>query len=242
MNAYYNEIDPYCAAWLRNLIAAGHLPAGDVDERSIVEVKPDDIRGYTQAHFFAGIGGWPYALRLAGWPDSRPVWTGSCPCQDFSVIGKREGFAGARDLWPDWFRLIRERHPHRIFGEQVDGAPEWLDRTADDLESIGYACGAAVVPAVSVGAQHERARLYFVAHSDQAGRTDVGGVATAEAVADIGTTAGVVCSHDTRHFQRPLKPDRSWVVDGVSGEGLAIGAYGNAIVPQVAAAFVRAAA
>ena len=33
MTAYYNEIDPYAAQWLRNLIAAGHLPAGDVDER-----------------------------------------------------------------------------------------------------------------------------------------------------------------------------------------------------------------
>lgn len=78
---YYNEIDPFAAQWLRNLIAAGHLPAGDVDERSIVDVRPDDLKGYVQCHFFAGIGGWPLALRMAGWPDDREVWTGSCPCQ-----------------------------------------------------------------------------------------------------------------------------------------------------------------
>lgn len=42
---YYNEIDPFAAQWLRNLIAAGHLPAGDVDERSIVDVRPDDLKG-----------------------------------------------------------------------------------------------------------------------------------------------------------------------------------------------------
>ena len=80
MATYYNEIDPQAAQWLRNLIAAGHLPDGDVDTRSIEDVHPHEIRGYTQAHFFAGIGGWPLALRLAGWPDDRPVWTGSCPC------------------------------------------------------------------------------------------------------------------------------------------------------------------
>ena len=79
MSAYYNEIDPYAAQWLRNLIEAGLIAAGDVDGRSIEDVTPNDIRGYTQCHFFAGIGGWSAALRLAGWPDSMPVWTGSCP-------------------------------------------------------------------------------------------------------------------------------------------------------------------
>jgi DNA (cytosine-5)-methyltransferase 1 len=54
--AYYNENDPYAAAWLRNLMAAGEIPAGDVDERSIKDVQPDDLNGYIQCHFFAGIG------------------------------------------------------------------------------------------------------------------------------------------------------------------------------------------
>jgi len=42
MSAYYNEIDPYSAQWLRNLIAAGHIAPGDVDERPILEVTPDE--------------------------------------------------------------------------------------------------------------------------------------------------------------------------------------------------------
>ena len=33
--AYYNEIDPFAAQWLRNLINAGHIAPGIVDERSI---------------------------------------------------------------------------------------------------------------------------------------------------------------------------------------------------------------
>src|SRR3990167_10164333 len=106
--AYYNDNEPYVAAWLRNLIAAGLLPEGDVDERDIHDVQPDELRGYGQVHFFAGIGGWPYALQLAGWPDDRPVWTGSCPCQPFSAAGAQKSHADERHLWPAWFRLIRE--------------------------------------------------------------------------------------------------------------------------------------
>jgi hypothetical protein len=91
VTAYYNEIDPKAAAWLRELIKQGHIADGVVDERSIVDVSPDELRGFTQCHFFAGIGVWSYALRSAGWADDRPVWTGSCPCQPFSSAGRRGG-------------------------------------------------------------------------------------------------------------------------------------------------------
>lgn len=73
---YYNENDPQAAAWIKQLILLGIIPYGDVDERSIEDVYPCDLRGYTQCHFFAGIGGWAYALDLARWPRDRPVWTG----------------------------------------------------------------------------------------------------------------------------------------------------------------------
>lgn len=169
--AYYNEWEPYAAQWLRNLIARGLIAQGDVDERSITDVRPDDLRGYTQCHFFAGVGGWSYALRLAGWPDDRPVWTGSCPCQPFSVAGRQRGSEDERHLWPAFFRLIRECRPAIVFGEQVASAigRGWLDLVFDDLEGEGYACGAAVLPACSVGAPHIRQRLWFVADASSAG-------------------------------------------------------------------------
>jgi DNA (cytosine-5)-methyltransferase 1 len=164
--AYYNENDAYAAQWLRNLIAAGLIPAGDVDERSIVDVRGSDIAGYTQCHFFAGLGGWCRALRLAGWPNDRPVWTGSCPCQPFSVAGKRKGFADERHLWPEFRRLIAERRPATVFGEQTAQAPDWLRLVRGDLEALGYAVGAIPVEAASAGAHHFRDRYWFVANSD----------------------------------------------------------------------------
>ena len=164
MGAYYNELNPYAAQWLRNLIAAGQIALGDVDERSIEKVSADDLTGYSQCHFFAGIGGWSYALRLAGWPDERPVWTGSCPCQPLSSAGQRKGHADRRH-WPAFQSIIAECRPSTVFGEQVaskDGR-EWLSGVRADLERMGYACGCADLPAASVGAPHIRQRLWWVA-------------------------------------------------------------------------------
>jgi DNA (cytosine-5)-methyltransferase 1 len=163
----YNDFDRHACAWLRELIKAGHLPEGTVDERSIKDVRGDDIRDARQWHTFAGIGGWPYALRLAGWPESIRTWTGSCPCQPYSAAGKGKGDADERNLWPDFYRLIRECRPNVVFGEQVENAVGhgWLDGVFADLEREGYACGAAVLGAHSVGAPHIRQRLYWVANA-----------------------------------------------------------------------------
>ena len=165
MTAYYNEIDPFAAQWLRNLINAGHIAPGIVDERSIEDVFPSDLRGFTQCHFFAGIGVWSHALRSAGWSDDRPVWTGSCPCQPFSAAGKGAGFDDERHLWPAFQHLIKECRPEFVLGEQVassDTGP-WIDLVHTDLEALGYAFGAVPFPSAGVGAPHIRDRLYWVA-------------------------------------------------------------------------------
>lgn len=173
---YYNEFDPAAAEWLKNLITAGLIPAGDVDSRSITEVQPDELRRYTQCHFFAGIGGWSYALQLAGWPADRPVWTGSCPCQPFSSAGRQKGTADERHLWPVWFDLIRSVRPPVVMGEQVAAAigHGWIDGVFDDLEAEGYTCWSAIVPACAVNAPHRRDRLWFVADAAKQGFQDGG--------------------------------------------------------------------
>ena len=195
MTAYYNEIDPFAAQWLRNLIAEGEIADGFVDERSIEDVKPKDLEGYMQCHFFAGIGVWSRALRQAGWSDDRQVWTGSCPCPPFSCAGKKkrcpecggrpichatkcgvfrcttcghEWYADGRHLWPEFQRLIRECRPNKVFGEQVAGkdGEAWLDVVSTTLELEKYSVGSATLPACGFGSPHLRKRLYWMANSE----------------------------------------------------------------------------
>lgn len=264
---YYNEIDPFAAQWLRNLIKAGYLPKGDVDERSITEVRAEDLKGYTQHHFFAGIGGWPLALRQAGWPDDKPVWTGSCPCQPFSQIGLQQGVNDERHLWPVWYELIKELKPPVVCGEQVasKAAEPWIDHVQTDLEAVDYAVAAVAFPAASVGSPHIRDRLYWVGYADQSGLEGLGrrhppplrhGAASVRPVAPAGDshglagpgfsgeTNGVWADADWLFCRdgkwRAVEPGTQPLADGVPGRVGLLRAYGNAIVVPQAVEFILA--
>lgn len=248
MPAFYNEIDPYAAEWLRSLIAAGLIAPGIVDERSVEDIEPNELLRFEQCHFFAGIGVWSHALRLAGWPDDRPVWTGSCPCQPFSAAGKGEGFADERHLWPAFFHLIKVCRPRVVFGEQTaskDGL-QWLDLVQSDLEGSGYACGAVDLCAAGFGAPHIRQRLYWVADtnlSDAARQRPVGVPLEPEQEAsgrgdgNYWSFDGVVRCADSR--TRPIKSGIQPLAHGATRRVGRLRAYGNAIVPQVAQAFIE---
>ncbi|HHS9706523.1 TPA: DNA cytosine methyltransferase [Raoultella planticola] len=196
--AYYNEIDPFAAQWLRNLIAAGYIAPGEVDERSIEDVTPDDLRGFTQCHFFAGIGVWSHSLRLAGWPDDKPVWTGSCPCQPFSAAGKGDGFADERHLWPHFFHLISERRPQHVFGEQVasGNANAWFDLVQADVEGLGYAFGLVPFTSAGIGAPHIRERAYWVADANHDRQQPGRGIGCGGQCTKEGNYAGRCCQID----------------------------------------------
>lgn len=288
-HAFYNDSDAFVCDWLRNLEGCGHIAPGAVDQRSITELRADDLRGFLQCHFFAGIGGWSYALRLAGWPDDRPVWTGSCPCQPFSGAGAQRGSDDVRHLWPAWFRLIRQCAPSTIFGEQVARANgyAWIDHVFADLESVGYAVAAADMPSCAIGAPHERQRLWFVAyrdgatgvtptrlHEDGSRWNDAAGCSAHDAdrmdnakrtrlegfAGNVGHRDGRKKAHRStaatsasdppwRELEwlpcvdgkaRPTKPGLFPVADGLPGRVGRLRAYGNAIVPQLAAHFIAA--
>jgi len=276
---YYSEWDPYAAQWIRNLIDAGLIPPGHVDTRSITDVQPSDLAGYRQCHFFAGIAGWSLAARLAGWPDDRELWTGSAPCQPFSVAGKGKAQDDDRHLWPHFLRLIRARRPAVVMGEQVAAAvgKNWLDGVSADLEGIDYACRAAVVPACAVDAPHQRDRLWFVAHHDLersgeereqrswqqrwAGRHQENHARPVVDVARLGWGEGwtepelrcrrlsaSVASVSGRQFiectdgkWRRLPPPRvRWLGTRIPARVGRLRAYGNAIVPALAAEVIGA--
>ena len=246
--ALYNEIDDFAADWLENLIRAELIAPGVVDRRSIVDLTPDDVAGFRQVHFFAGIGGWSYALRLAGWPDDRPVWTGSCPCQPYSVAsvahGGAKGQGDERDHWPSMFRLIRERAPATIFGEQVGSAITWgwWDRAALDLEGEAFSCAASVLRADASGAKHERKRLYWVAHASRERRQ---GYQPIKRLPFTASKAFAVNGDPLARARRALDGDLDGLLhcDGLSVvmERHALKGFGNAIIPRVAAQFILAA-
>ncbi|WP_192034324.1 DNA cytosine methyltransferase [Pantoea agglomerans] len=166
--AYYNEIEPFAVQWLRNLIDAGRIAPGVVDNRSIEDVTPNDLRGFKQVHLFAGFSVWSLALRCAGWPDNKPIWTASCPCQPFSAAGKGAGFADKRHLWPAAHWLVGQCSPVVVLGEQSASkdANDWIDLVQTDVESLGYAFGSVAFPAASVGAPHIRERAYWMAYAN----------------------------------------------------------------------------
>lgn len=165
---YYNDSSPACAAWLRELLREGLIPKGEIDNRKIQDVTANDIRPFRQCHFFAGIGGWPYALALAGWPEDAEVWTGSCPCQPFSCAGRKKGIRDDRHVWPELHRLIAECRPAVIFGEQVASplGRIWLSGVRTDLEALAYAVGAADLCAASISAPMVSQRLHWMAAAE----------------------------------------------------------------------------
>ena len=244
---YYNEFDPKIAAWLRQLIADGHIPAGEVDERSIEDVKPGDLRGFVQCHFFAGIGGWSHALDLAGWPRDQRVWTGSCPCQPFSAAGQSAGFADERHLWPAWQHLIAQCRPPVVFGEQVAGKASelWIDLVHADLENMDYAFGCIPFPSASIGAPHTRDRNYWTATDSRS----IGG-SRQGITRSIGTGGqgrpdwtldmrAILDSPYAPGFSHP-QPLLRRMDDGFPESLVGLRGYGNAINPHQAAEFICA--
>ena len=277
----YNEIERLPAQWLRNLADAGYIDGPvTVDERSITDLTAADIADATQVHLFAGIGGWSHALKLAGWPAEQPVWTGSCPCQPFSVAGKGAGTDDARHLWPEMRRLIGECLPPVVFGEQVASRAgrEWLAGVRADLEAMGYAVGAADLCAASAGAPHIRQRLYWGAvwlgdakHNGPSAIGELGGAKKERGLLELkgssdtdrrlADTTGERCgetgadqwrpaqwsswsSHewhlclDGKTRRIPTEPELFPLAHGLPGRVGQLRAYGNAIVPALAAEFV----
>ena len=98
--------------------------------------------------------------------DSIDIITGGYPCQPFSVAGRKKGEEDPRHLWPEYFRLVKELRPTWVIGENVSGHIKLgLDTVIEDLESEDYAVRPFSISASSIGANHQRERIWILAHS-----------------------------------------------------------------------------
>lgn len=249
MSVYYNEIDSFCCAWLQNLMDHNLIPFGEIDNRPIQDVNPNDLTSFDQCHFFAGIGGWAYALWLLDFPSDQKVWTGSCPCQPFSKAGLNKGTNDDRHLWPFWSELIRSVKPPVVFGEQVASklGREWLTCVYDDLEEVGYQSVGADLCTPSVGGLHIRQRLYFAnermeyADIERLERWLSNQQSSSKWTSGQASLENQWSLFDTVHcdgYTRPIEPGVFPLANGVPARVERIRAFGNAIVPQLAAKFV----
>lgn len=250
---YYNEFDEQKADWLRTLILFGHIAPGEVDTRDIRDVSPDDLRGFRQHHFFAGLGGWSYSLRLAGWADDRAVATLSCPCQPFSEAGPRSGFADERHLWPAAHHLVRERRFPVVLGEQVatKAGRAWLDLVCADMEADRYTGGAVATVAAGYGAPVVSERLYLAWLAEAAGERREGTAIRAEPHGGEGfghrgesrrldalwrNPEWLTCEDDAL---RPIEPGTFPLAHGIPARMGRLRGYGDAINTAQAAAFIE---
>ena len=95
------------------------------------------------------------------------IVTGGYPCQPFSIAGSQRGEKDTRHLWPDMFRIVKECKPTWVIGENVSGHIKLgLDTVLQDLESEGYSVRAFSISASSIGANHQRERVWIIAHSN----------------------------------------------------------------------------
>lgn len=155
------------AAEMAGFRTVGQCEWADYPTKVLEKHWPDvprwrDIRTLTGGNFYERTG-----LRTVD------VVSGGFPCQPVSVAGKRRGKDDDRYLWPEMFRVIQELRPAWVVGENVAGLVTLgLDEVLSDLESIGYACQAFIIPACAVDSAHRRDRCAIVANANDGQRND----------------------------------------------------------------------
>ena len=107
------------------------------------------------------------------WRGIAQVISGGFPCQDISIAGKGDGLDGERSgMWKQMARIICEVGPEYVF---VENSPMLVSRglgaVLGDLSSMGFDAKWGIVGAKDVGANHQRDRIWIVAHSNSNGWT-----------------------------------------------------------------------
>ena len=134
----------------------------DVEEfpRKVLQKHWPDVKQYKDIKELT------YEKLKADGIDTIDIITGGYPCQPFSVAGRKKGEEDPRHLWPEYFRLVKELRPTWVIGENVSGHIKLgLDTVIKDLESEDYSVRPFSISASSIGANHQRERIWILAHS-----------------------------------------------------------------------------
>lgn len=195
-----------------------------LEERFPGVLRLGDVRGVGGGEFGA------FEVLVAGYP-----------CQPFSVIGSRRGVEDERFLWPEVVRIVEAQRPRVVVLENVVGHLRYgFAEVLGGLAALGYDAEWDCLTAASVGAPHERDRLFVVAYADglpvstvfgDSGEEREGALAWAEEgelfVVDEGGGA-------SRGRCWVSEPGVGRVVDGVPYRVERLAGLGNAVVPEVA--------
>ena len=200
----YVEKDEYCQKVLRARIRDGYF---------------DDAPIFSNVRTFDGL---PYRGKV-------DCITAGFPCQPFSAGGKRLGAKDERNLWIDTIRVLGEVQPGSIFLENspmlaTDG---YLGEVLKGLAEIGYGARWGCLSASTIGAPHQRERIWIYAYPHGAGR---------EGPLWCGLSSA-------RRVSQHVRPSAYWTAFKSPAIGVAerppawghrLRAVGNGIVPAVA--------
>ena len=150
-------------------IGGFHVAARNLGLRVVVAC---DIDEQAQRAYESNFGLRPLGDIVAIDPDDIPDFDllfGGFPCQPFSIIGRRRGFADPRGtLFFQLLRFIEAKRPAGIALENVKqlstiakGAA--LRRILDDIAALGYSVDSKVLNALDYGLPQKRERTIIVA-------------------------------------------------------------------------------
>ena len=158
------------------------------------------------------------------------VITGGFPCQDISTAGAQQGIGEdtRSGLWSECARLLGELRPRFAVFENVTnllngGGGDWFKRVLWDISQVGYDAEWHCIPASSIGAPHERDRIWIIAYPHET-QLERGGV-----------SLGIYEKHADFSYScwGQDKPGMVRTLNGIPDQMDRLGALGNAVVPQI---------
>ena len=164
------------------------------------------------------------------------VITGGFPCQDISVSGNQAGIGeGTRSgLWSECARLLGELRPRYAIFENVTALlsgdnGRWFEQVLWDISQVGYDAEWHCIPASSVGAPHNRDRVWILAYPKC--------LRFNQRISRITSPKNSAWSKYRLELDRRTRllptPSICRVANGVPARSHRLKCLGNAVVPQI---------